>query len=151
MGETGAEGFKMFFGEFEYKIDEKSRVPIPPKFRGELRGGVVLIPGIEQCITIYPLSEWRKLAATLTTSSVTPDKLRRLNRAIFATAFSLNLDRQGRIALPTPLRQYTEIEDEVVIAGVNNYLEIWNKDHWESEKATSQEQAWQIIESLERH
>ena len=150
MGEAGAEGFKMFFGEFEYKIDEKGRVPIPPKFRSELKGGVVLIPGIEQCITVYPLSEWRKLAATLTTSSVTPDKLRRLNRAIFATAFSLNLDKQGRIALPTPLRQHAEIEDEVVIAGVNNYLEIWNKDHWESEKATSQEQAWQIIESLER-
>ena len=141
----------MFFGEFEYKIDEKGRVPIPPKFRRELKEGVVLTPGIEKCITAYPLSEWKKLAATLTTGSVTRSKLRRLNRAIFATAFSLNIDGHGRIALPIPLRQHASIEDEVVIAGANNYLELWNKEQWEAEKAISQEQTWQIIESLERH
>ena len=141
----------MFFGEFEYKIDEKGRVPVPPKFRQELKYGVVLTPGIEKCITAYPLPEWNKLAATLTTGSITPSKLRRLNRAVFATAFSLNIDGQGRIALPVPLRDYAKIEDEVVIAGANNYLELWNKKQWESEKAASQEQAWQIIESLERH
>jgi len=141
----------MFFGEFEYKIDEKGRVPIPPKFRRELKEGVVLTPGIEKCITAYPLSEWKKLAATLTTGSVTRSKLRRLNRAIFATAFSLNIDGQHRIALPIPLRQYASIEDEVIIAGANNYLELWNKEQWEAEKAISQEQTWQIIESLERH
>ncbi len=139
----------MFFGEFEYKVDEKGRVPIPPRFRRELKEGVVLTPGTENCITAYPLSEWKKLAATLTTSSVTRSKLRRLNRAIFATAFSLNIDGQGRIALPIPLRQYAGIEDEVVIAGANNYLELWNKEQWEAEKAISQEQTWQIIESLE--
>ena len=141
----------MFLGEFEYKIDEKGRVPIPPKFRRELKDGVVLTTGVEKCITAYPLSEWKKLAATLTTGSVTPSKLRRLNRAIFATAFSLNIDGQGRIALPIPLREYAGIEDEVVIAGANAYLELWNKEQWESEKAVSQEQAWQIIESLEKH
>ena len=141
----------MFLGEFEYKIDEKGRVPIPPKFRRELKEGVVLTTGVEKCIIAYPLSEWKKLAATLTTGSVTPSKLRRLNRAIFATAFSLNIDGQGRIALPIPLREYAEIEDEVVIAGANTYLELWNKEQWESEKAVSQEQAWQIIESLEKH
>ena len=141
----------MFFGEFEYRIDEKGRVPIPPKFRNELKEGLVLTPGVEKCITAYPLSEWKKLAATLTTGSLTPQKLRRLNRAIFATAFSINMDGQGRIALPTPLRDYAEIEDEVVIAGANTYLELWNKGHWETEKDISQEQAWQSIESLERH
>jgi MraZ protein len=141
----------MFFGEFEYRIDEKGRVPIPPKFRNELKEGVVLTPGIEKCITAYPLPEWKKLAATLTDSSVTPQKLRRLKRAIFATAFSLNIDGQGRIALPQPLRDYAEIVDDVVIAGANTYLELWNKGQWETEKDISQEQAWQIIESLERH
>jgi len=91
------------------------------------------------------------LATTLTTTSVTRSKMRKLNRAIFATAFSLSIDGQGRIALPSPLRQYAGIEDEVVIAGANTCLELWNKEQWESEKAISQEQAWQIIESLERH
>jgi MraZ protein len=141
----------MFFGEFEYKIDEKGRVPIPPRFRRELKEGVILTPGIEKCIFVYPLSEWRKLATTLTTGSVTRSKLRKLNRAIFATAFNIRIDGQGRIALPISLRQYAGIEDEVVMAGANNYLELWNKEQWESEKAISQEQAWQIIESLERH
>jgi len=141
----------MFFGEFEYRLDEKGRVPIPPRFRRELKEGVVLTPGIEQCITAYPLSEWKKLAATLTTGSVTRSKLRRLNRATFATAFSLNIDGQGRIALPIPLRQHADIEEEVVIAGANTYLELWNKEQWEAEKAISQEQTWQIIESLEEH
>ncbi|MFC1907947.1 division/cell wall cluster transcriptional repressor MraZ [Chloroflexota bacterium] len=141
----------MFLGEFEYKIDEKGRVTIPPKFRKELKEGVVLTPGVEKCISAYPLPEWKKLADTLTTGSVVPSKLRKLNRATFATAFSLDVDGQGRIALPIPLRQYAEIDDELILIGVNNYLELWNKEQWKAEKAISQEQTWQIIESLERH
>ena len=140
----------MFFGEFEYKIDQKGRVPIPPKFTRELKEGMVLTPGTEKCIVAYSLSEWKKIAASLTSGSVTPNKLRKLNRAIFATAFSVNIDGQRRIVLPAPLREYAEIVDEVIVAGANTYLEIWNKVHWEEEKASSQEQAWQIIESLER-
>ena len=140
----------MFYGEYNYKIDEKGRVPIPPRFRRELKDGVVLSPGAEKCINVYTLSEWRKLAEKLT-SSLTLSKLRKLNRAIFATAFNVNIDGQGRIALPIPLHEYAEIMDDVVIAGANTYLEIWNQVLWEEEKAISQEQAWQIIESLERH
>ena len=141
----------MFFGEFAYKIDEKGRVPLPPKFRGALEEGVVLAPGIEKCITAYTESAWKELAARLTSASVTPSKLRRLNRALFSTAFSTQIDGQGRVALPLPLREYAGISDEVVIAGANSYLEIWSKEQWEEEKAISQKQAWQIIESLERH
>ena len=141
----------MFLGEFEYRIDEKGRVPIPPKFREALRHGVILTPGVEKCITVYPVSEWRKMADTLITGPITPSKLRRLNRAIFATAFSLILDGQGRITLPIPLRDYAEIEGEVIVVGVNTYLELWNRKQWEEEKTSSQEQAGQIIESLERH
>lgn len=141
----------MFFGEFEYRVDEKGRVPIPPKFRGELKAGVVLTPGVEKCIIAYPVAEWVKLADALTTGSVSPSKLRRLNRAVFATAFNLKIDGQGRIALPISLKGHAEIVDEVIIAGANNYLELWNKLHWEEEKAVSLEQAGKIIESLERH
>ena len=139
----------MFFGEFEYRVDEKGRVPIPSKFRSELREGVVLTPGVEKCISCYPLPEWKKMAAALTSGSVTRSKLRKLNRAVFATAFHLHIDGQGRIALPPKLREYAEIGDEAIITGANNYFELWNKTQWEAEKAASQEQAWQIIESLE--
>jgi MraZ protein len=140
----------MFYGEFNYKIDEKGRMPIPPKFRRELKDGVVLSPGAERCINVYPLAEWKKLATSVTSGPLTPNKLRRLHRAIFASAFSVNIDGQGRVALPIPLREYAEIVEDVVIAGANTYLEIWNQVLWEEEKAISQEQAWQIIESLER-
>jgi MraZ protein len=139
----------MFFGEFDYKIDEKGRVPIPPRFRNALKDGIVLTPGVERCINAYTLPEWKRLAAELTSKSATPSKMRRLNRAIFATAFSTKTDGQGRIALPAPLREYAEIVDDAVIAGANTCLEIWNKVLWGEEKAVSQKQAWQIIESLE--
>ena len=141
----------MFLGEFEYKIDEKGRVPIPPKFRKDLKDGVVLSAGPEKCIIAYSIPEWNKLAESLTSGTIAASKLRRLNRAFFATAFNLAIDNQGRIALPVPLREYAGIEDELIVAGVNTYLELWNKEQWESEKSISQEQVWQIIESLERH
>ena len=139
----------MFFGEFEYKIDEKGRVPIPPKFRISLRTGVVLSPGVEVCITAYPLNEWRKLADSLTKGSLSPSKLRMLKRVVCATTFDVKLDGQGRIALPTPLKSHAEIVSEVVIIGAYNYLELWNKVRWAEERDIHQEQAWLLFEGLE--
>ena len=139
----------MFYGEFDYKIDDKGRIPIPPRFRNALKDGIVLTPGAEKCITAYTVPEWRKLSTSLTSSSLTRSKMRRLSRALFSTAFSTKVDGQGRVAIPAPLREHAEIIDEVVVAGSNTYLEIWNKVLWEEEKEISQEQAWQIIESLE--
>ena len=141
----------MLYGEFDYKIDEKGRVPIPPRFKDALKDGVVLAPGAEKCITAYTIPEWKKLTTALTNDSVARSKMRRLRRALFATAFSTKIDNQGRIAIPAPLREHAEIVDDVVVAGANTYLEIWNKILWEEEKSISQEQAWQIIESLENH
>jgi MraZ protein len=144
--------YPMFIGEFQYRVDEKGRVPIPPKFRTEelKKEGVVLCPGMEKCITIYPISEWKKLADSLTAGPIIPSKLRKLNRAIFATAFNVEIDGQGRIQVPAQLRQYGALNDEVVIAGANTYLELWSREQWEVEKATSQAEAFQIIESLEK-
>jgi MraZ protein len=139
----------MFYGEYEYKIDDKGRVPVPPKFRNALKDGLVLTVGAEKCITAYTLTEWKKLSASLTASSLTRSKMRRLNRFLFATAFVTRVDGQGRVALPAPLREHAQIADEVAIVGLNTNLEIWNKALWEEEKNVSQEQAWQIIESLE--
>ena len=140
----------MFYGEFDYKIDEKGRVPIPPRFRNALKDGVVLTPGAEKCITAYTLTEWKKLATTLTTNPISRSKIRKLSRVLFSAAFSTRIDGQGRIAIPAPLREHAGITDDVIIAGANTYLEIWNKVLWEEEKETSQQQAWQIIESLEK-
>lgn len=142
----------MFIGEFDYRVDEKGRVPIPPKFRTEdlKKEGMVLCPGMEKCITIYPIPEYKKLADSLTSGSIIPSKLRKLNRAIFATAFNVEIDGQGRIIVPAQLRQFAGINEEVVVAGANTYLELWSKEQWAAEKAMSQEEAWHILETMER-
>ena len=140
----------MFLGEYEYKIDDKGRVPVPPKFRRELKDGIVLALGPETCIVAYGLTEWVKMSEKLTAGSLAPSKLRRLGRSLFGNAFSLNLDGQGRVALPITLREYAHIGDELVVVGANTYFEMWNRELWVAEKAAAQEQAWQIIEGLEQ-
>ena len=141
----------MFLGEYEYKLDEKGRVPVPPKFRGDLRDGIILVPGPEKCILAYTPLEWKKLSESLNTGTLPSNKMRKLNRALFSTAFRSNLDGQGRIALPVPLRNYAGIGEDVVFTGVNTYLEIWDKKLWEEEKTNSLAQIWQTIETLEKH
>ena len=142
----------MFTGEFEYRVDEKGRVPIPPKFRTEelKKEGVVLCPGMEKCITIYPVSEWKKLADSLTAAPIIPSKIRKLNRAIFATSFNIEIDSQGRIMVPAQLRQYAGLNEEVVMAGVNTYVELWSKEQWDKEIANNREEAFHIIDTWEQ-
>jgi MraZ protein len=139
----------MFLGEYEYKVDNKGRLPLPPKFRQELMGELVLTKGLEKCIVIYPAEEWHKVADTLAAKALPSSKVRTMNRAMFGTAFSLSLDGQGRIALPAALRNHVEIGDTAYVVGANNCVEIWNPTLWKTEKAAAEEQLWQIIESLE--
>jgi len=138
----------MFFGEYVYKVDEKGRVPLPPKFRREMKEGVILTKGTEKCITAYPAAEWKRLADSLAAKAVTQANLRKLNRAIFGSGFSVSFDGQGRFALPFPLRTYANIADTAVVVGANNYVELWNKELWEKEKASAEEQVSQLIESF---
>ena len=79
----------MFIGEFLYRVDEKGRVPIPPKFRTEelKKEGLVLCPGADKCIAIYPISVWNKLAESLNSGPLVNSKMRKLSRALFATSF----------------------------------------------------------------
>jgi len=139
----------MFSGDYTYKIDPKGRVAIPPKFRGEFWEGIVLARGLERCIIAYPPSVWKEIADKFNALPITRSRERRIGRVIFATAFNLELDEQGRVILPPKLRQYADIKETVVIAGINNYLEIWSKELWEEEQALMDEQAWQIAEGME--
>ena len=139
-----------FTGEFEYRVDEKGRVPLPPKYRRALEDGIVLTRGADNNIVAYPVTEWEKVAEKLNSAgSLEPLKMRRLKRAIFATAFPLNLDGQGRVTLPQPLREYAGITSELVITGSNNYFELWDKQRWQAELAEALDQQSQIIESME--
>jgi MraZ protein len=141
----------MFLGEFEYRIDEKGRLPLPPRFRQRLKDGLVIAPSPEKCLSVYTISEWKKMAESLAGGGLSPSKMRKIHRALFATAFHTEIDAQGRIHLPITLRTYAELADDVVVAGANNYLELWDKSAWEAEKSADLAEAWQILESLEKH
>jgi MraZ protein len=139
----------MFFGEYPYKVDEKGRLPLPPKFRRQMKDGVILTKGTgERCVTVYPVAEFERMSKKLAERAVTPSHMRRLNRAIFGTAFSSSFDGQGRIKLPDPLREYAGIGDTAVVVGVNARVELWSDEGWKAEQPSSEEQAAQIIESL---
>ena len=138
----------MFFGEHEYKVDEKGRVPLPPKFRRELKMGVILTKGTEKCIEAYPVTEWKRVSDSLAAKAVTPSNLRKLKRAIFGSAFSASFDGQGRIVLPFLLRTYAGIEDTAIVVGTDNCVELWNKELWEKERASAEEQRSQLIEDF---
>lgn len=141
----------MFLGRYDYKIDAKGRVPFPPKFRQELRDGLVITQGLEKCITAYPLLEWKRIAERSATLPLARGKERRINRFTFTTAFPTEIDAQGRVALPLPLRQYAEIGENAVIVGVNNYAEIWSEENWRAESELMEKEAYQISESMEVH
>jgi MraZ protein len=139
----------MFFGEYTYKVDEKGRVPLPPKFRRQMKEGVILAPGMgEKCISAYPVAEWKRLSDSLAAKVVTPANLRRLNRAIFGSAFGASLDGQGRIILPFSLREYAGIGDTAIVVGANNCVELWCEGEWQTEKQSAADQASEIIESF---
>ena len=139
----------MFFGEYLYKVDEKGRVPLPPKFRRQMREGVILTKGMgEKCIAVYPVFEFKRLSENLAAKVVTPANLRKLNRSLFGSAFNASLDGQGRVILPVSLREYAGIGDAAIVVGVNNFIELWCEGEWRPEKTSSDEQASQIIESL---
>ena len=140
----------MFLGEFDYRLDAKGRMPMPPRFRASFKEGVVVAPSPEKCLSVYTIDEWGKVAEKLAGSNLPSSKLRKIYRALFATAFQTALDAQGRINLPVMLRNYAGIDSEIVVIGANNYIEIWDKTAWSIEKASDLAEAWHILESLER-
>jgi MraZ protein len=139
----------MISGEYEYRIDQKGRVAVPAKLRKEFQVGLVLTRSFDRCILVYPLVEWQRICDSFADLPTTRDRNRRLIRLTFASTFSAELDGQGRVALPLPLREYARIKDVVVMAGGNKYLEIWSKELWEKEKVLMDEEAWRIAEGME--
>jgi len=138
----------MFLGEFPYKVDEKGRVPLPPKFRNELQKGMVLTQGVDPCLCIYPLSEFEKVRAGISAQPGNA-KGRRYKRFVFAKALEAKMDRMGRVPIPEWLRKYAGITDTAVIIGQDLYAEIWSPEKWQAEGECFEEEAWQIAESVE--
>ncbi len=134
----------MFLGEFSHTIDDKGRLTIPAKFRDELESGVVITRGLDGCLWAYGRSEWEELAEKIAKLPSTNQAARNFSRFMFSSAFDSIPDRQGRILLPQPLRDYAGIQNETIIIGVKNKLEIWNPAKW-TEVVTAVEQDTEAV------
>jgi MraZ protein len=133
-------------GEFQYSLDDKGRVVIPPRFRRVLGDQVVATRGIDPCIAVYSPDEWTKVEDALRKLST---KQRDVVRYMLAGAVDLDLDRQGRVTLPPHLRQHAAIERDVVVVGLISRLEIWSRTSWQAYIEKAAKSAPQIAEQIE--
>lgn len=126
----------MFLSEYVHTIDDKGRLTIPAKYRGALAAGLVVTRGFDQNLMIFPLDGWRQLADQIIARPLGDESLRTFRRRVFSGAVDLTPDRQGRIVLPNYLRDFAGIEGEVVVAGMYNYVEVWNTEAWQRVRET---------------
>jgi len=124
----------MFLGEFTHTIDEKGRLIIPARFRADLSEGLVVTRGLDRCLVIYPMEEWSKLAEQASALPMTDRHARAFSRLLFANASNATPDKQGRVLIPPRLREYASLNGEVVVTGINAYIEVWNQDSWTEER-----------------
>jgi len=138
----------MLIGEYKHTIDEKKRLAIPAKLRKELGVGAVLTRGLDNCLALYPLDEWQKLADKLSKLPTGQIEVRGLTRVILSGAAEVEFDSLGRILIPDYLKQYAGVEKNVVIAGVFNHLEIWDEAKWETYKQKTEKEVGDMASKL---
>ena len=137
----------MFLGEYTHTVDDKGRLTIPAKFRNALAQGLVVTRGLDRNLVIYPKSEFSDLAERVMAKPMTDKGVRAFRRRVFSGAIDLESDRQGRILLPPYLREFAEIDGEVVVVGNYNYIEIWSTRAWEATRdlMESDDSAWEDL------
>ncbi|WP_058485634.1 division/cell wall cluster transcriptional repressor MraZ [Defluviitalea phaphyphila] len=122
----------MFMGEYQHTIDTKGRLIIPSKFREGLGDTFVVTKGLDNCLFIYPLTEWKIFEDKLKTLPLTNSNARKFVRFFLAGAVECSVDKQGRILIPNNLRTYSNLEKDVILIGVLNRIEIWSKKNWDA-------------------
>ena len=120
----------MFMGEYNHTIDAKGRLIIPSKFRELLGEEFVLTKGLDGCLSIYPMDEWKAFEEKLRALPLTNKNARTFTRFFVAGATNCELDKQGRILVPQTLREFAGLEKDVVLTGMLNRIEIWSKEKW---------------------
>jgi MraZ protein len=139
----------MLLGQYEHTIDEKNRLTLPARFRKSFAGGVVITRGIDPCLSAYPREEWeRRVALRLGELEGLSRDDRRLQRFFFASAAEADLDGQGRVMLPASLMGHAGLAREVIVAGVYDHLEIWDRAAWRAEMHEVEGSAEDVAERL---
>ncbi|MBR5578429.1 MAG: division/cell wall cluster transcriptional repressor MraZ [Lachnospiraceae bacterium] len=136
----------MFMGEYNHTIDTKGRLIIPSKFREALGEEFVVTKGLDGCLFVYDNNEWNAFEEKLKSLPLTNKDARQFVRFFLAGAAMAEVDKQGRILIPSVLREFAGLEKEVVLIGVASRVEIWSKDRWEN--AASYDDMEEIAEHM---
>lgn len=134
----------MFLGRYEHSIDAKGRLTIPAKFRGDLASGTVVTKGIDRCLFLFPTAEFEVLATRIRELPITREEAREFRRQMFADASADIPDKQGRIIVPPYLREYADIDSQVVVIGLDTYIEIWPAEAWNNRQGPDN-QHWEQL------
>lgn len=124
----------MFLGEYSHNLDSKGRLTIPAKYREQLEPGMVVTRNPSGgCLLLMPMDEWERVSARVSALPLTDRRSALLRRALFSAAEDLSQDKQGRILISQRLREYAHIDSEVVVAGMNTHIELWNPQLWQEQ------------------
>ena len=138
----------MFIGEFRHVLDDKGRLAIPMKFREAFKKGAVVTRGLDQCLFVFPMEEWRKLAERLASLPLSQQDSRAFARLMLAGAMDVELDKQGRMVVPEYLRTYAKVAKDAVVTGLYNRLEIWDAAAWEAYQTQTEKDSSVIAERM---
>ncbi len=121
----------MFMGQYNHTVDVKGRLSIPSKFREQLGDEFVITKGMDGCLFVFDNNNWSDFEQKLAALPMGKIETRQYTRFFLAGATSVELDKQGRILVPNPLRGFAGLEKDVVLVGVGNRIEIWSLEKWE--------------------
>ena len=128
----------LFRGSSFHTIDVKGRIIIPARFREIIRDGDkpgVMLSKMDKGLVAYTFDEWFKIEEKILSLAEKSEAMRRFRRVFIGTASECNCDKQDRILIPAPLRQYAGIDKEIVLVGVLDHFEIWSRENWDQENA----------------
>ncbi len=138
----------MLMGEFQHSIDAKGRLIVPAKLREQLGEKFIVTRGLDGCLFGYPLSEWNQLEAKLSEMPLAKKDARTFVRFFYSAATECEIDKQGRINIPTTLREHAKLTKACVIIGVANRIEIWDEEKWHAFSEEAEENFDEIAETM---
>lgn len=139
----------MFMGEYSHSIDVKGRLIMPAKFREQLGDEFVVTKSPDKCLYVYSNEDWKAFEEKLSTVPITSKAGRQFVRFFLAGAATCEVDKQGRILLPAVLREYAELDKDVILAGVSSRIEIWNKEKYLADQAEYEDDIDEIAAQME--
>ena len=139
----------MLLGEHEHTIDDKSRLTLPAKFRQAMAGGIVLTRGLDACVEAYPADDWQALVESrIAGLNPLSHETRVIERFYYSGAVEVQPDKQGRVMLPPALVEHGGLDREVVVVGMRDRLEIWDRAAWRTQLKEVMGNAEHVAERL---